>query len=198
MAIMEIIKESEINKHFFKDVVFVYPTETAYGLGVCALNEDLLDRIYKIKKRPKSKVFPLIAASLYQVQKYFYLSQEERNLADKYWPGPLTILLKPKRDFPKSLLGIDGRIGVRVSSNELARNLAKKCAEPIVATSANISGNANIYKIEKLIEEFKNFKYKPDLIVDGGDLAGDLSSTVVYVDDGTYNVLRQGDIELGD
>ncbi len=193
---MEIIKAKDINKYFFKDSIFVYPTETAYGLGACSLNENLLEKIYKIKQRPKNKVFPLIAASLSQVQTFFYLSKKERELADKYWAGPLTLLLRPKREFPKILLGLEGRIGVRVSSNPFAQLLSKKCAQPIVATSANLSGKTNLYKISDIIEEFENSKNQPDFIIDDGDLKEKSSSTIVMVEDESCKILRQGDIQI--
>lgn len=194
---MKILSLEDLKKINFKKEVFVFPTETAYGMGAACNQIKLLERILLIKKRPANKVFPVIAGSLTQAKQWFYFSKEEENLAKKYWPGPLTILLKPKKSLPIYLLGKDGRVGVRVSSGDVARKLARLAKCPIVATSANISGKGNSYDPRLIWEDFYQAKNQPDWLIDCGLLPENVSSTVVYVhNDGELEILRQGGIKL--
>lgn len=194
---MKILAISDLKKINFKKEIFVFPTETAYGMGAACDQLKLLEKILLIKKRPAHKVFPVIVNSLTQAKQWFVLSKEEAKLAKKYWPGPLTILLKPKKVLPIYLLGLDGRVGVRVSANVIARRLARFAACPIVATSANISGKGNSYDPRQIWQDFYKEKNQPDWLIDCGLLPENQSSTVVcYQDDGKMEILRQGGIKL--
>src|SRR3989338_1076856 len=85
---------SQYISHLCSGGVLIYPTETAYALGCDAANQKAVDLIFKIKKRPENKTLPLIADSLTMVKKYCRLSTAEERLAKKYWPGPLTLILR--------------------------------------------------------------------------------------------------------
>lgn len=194
---MKILPLDDLKKINFKKDVFVFPTETAYGMGAAADQLKLLERILLIKKRPANKVFPVIVSSLTQAKQWFSFSKEEEKLAKKYWPGPLTLLLKPKKSLPIYLLGKDGRVGVRVSGRDVARRLARLAGKPIVATSANLSGQGNSYDPRRIWEDFYKAKEQPDWLIDCGLLPENQSSTVVYChDDGELEILRQGGIIL--
>ncbi|HOX97353.1 MAG TPA: L-threonylcarbamoyladenylate synthase [bacterium] len=194
---MKILALADLKKINFKKEIFVYPTETAYGIGAACDQLPLLEKILLIKKRPAHKVFPVIASSFSQVKEWFYFSKEEERLAKKYWPGPLTILLKPKKNLPIYLLGQEGRVGVRVSGNVVARKLARLVKKPIVATSANLSGKGNSYDPRQIWEDFYQAKYQPDWLIDFGLLPENQSSTVLLChDDGRLEILRQGGVTL--
>jgi L-threonylcarbamoyladenylate synthase len=195
---MKILSLEDLKKINFKKEVFVFPTETAYGMGAACNQIKLLERILLIKKRPANKVFPVIASSLTQAKQWFVFSKQEEALAKKYWPGPLTILLKPKKSLPIYLLGKEGRVGVRVSGRDVARRLARLAKCPIVATSANLSGQGNSYDARRVWEDFYQAKHQPDWLIDCGLLPENQSSTVVHVhDDGELEILRQGGVALG-
>ncbi len=163
--------------------VIVYPTDTAYALGGFFDSPAVIKKIMKIKGRKDNK-FTLVASSLNQVQKYFRLNAMEKRLAKKYWPGPLS-------------LAINAKFAVRVPNNKLALDLAKKAGRPLIATSANLTGNKTIYSSGEVIKEFKNKKYQPDLIIDVGRLKKIKTSTIVKAKNGKMDLVRAGAIKVG-
>lgn len=182
--------------------VIIYPTETAYALGGDATCQKTVNLIFKLKKRPKNKSLPLIAGSLAMVKKYCRLSAAEERLARRYWPGPVTLILKIKRlknsqiKLSKGVVGKDGAIAIRVSSHPLARLLSQKLGRPIVSTSANLSGKKECYstkKIKKWINKLVNHKI---IILDSGYLPERRPSTIVQVKKGEAEVLRQGEMKI--
>lgn len=155
--------------------LFFYPTESFYALGADATNEKAIRELFRVKHREKNKPIALIAADLAQVKKFFVLSKAEERLAKKFWPGPLTILLTPKKIIAADALfgttptspsrfvrtghpssGRKGRyrIGVRVPNHAGARALAKQVGAPITATSANRSGQSPTKSFNKVKREF--------------------------------------------
>lgn len=170
--------------------VIVAPTETAYGLIADAMNPAAIKKIFLIKGRVKSKPLPLIAASLGMVRRFFFLNKRELALAKKYWPGPLTILLRPKKKFPIKLK----RVAVRVSSSPVAKIICLALSHPITATSANISGKKELYSDKSVTMEFSGRRYKPDFIFPGGRIPKRKPSTIVEASGNKIIILRQGEI----
>lgn len=156
----------------------VYPTDTAYALGGMFDSKKVTKNILAIKNRTDEK-FTLICSSLNQVKKFFKLDNFSLKLAKKYWPGPLSIVVSDK-------------FAVRVPANKLARILAQRAGKPLVATSANLSGNNNLYNSAKVIEEFEGRQYQPDLIIDAGILPKIKPSTLVKVEGLKVKVIRIG------
>ncbi len=175
----------------------VYPTETAYGLGADPFCLVAVKKIYQIKGRNFKKPLPLIADSYKTVEKYFFLTALEKNLAKRYWPGPLTILLKSKKQLTKlkDFFKVE-RIAVRVSSSKTACQLARGCKGLVTATSANISGAGECYSIVALKKQFDSSLYKPDLILDDGRLKKIRPSTMVIIEGRKISILRQGSLKL--
>ena len=176
--------------------VVAYPTETAYGLAADSFNSWAIKKIFKIKGRPESKPLPLIAASRSMVKKFFYLNKKEAMLAARYWPGALTLLLKPKKRFPKTLTSKAEKAAVRVSSSNVATALSKGLNRPITATSANVSGGSERYSAFAVSKEFAKRKHKPDMIMEGGILPRTKPSTIAEVHDEKIIILRKGPIKL--
>jgi L-threonylcarbamoyladenylate synthase len=191
--------------------VLVYPTETAYALGCDWTNERAKNKIYKIKGRRTSKKLPVIVADFKMAKKYGKFNAISEVLAKKYWPGPLTLVLKIKRSEinPPRFARFDelarraerGRVdrrsadlAMRISSHKIARSLAKRLGKPIVATSANISGQGHCYSVKEVLVQFKANKVKPDLILDVGRLKNIKPSTIVRVVGNQVKVLRQGPV----
>ncbi len=121
--------------------VIVYPTDTAYALGGIFDSKKVTQKILKIKNR-KDQKFTLIASSLKQVERFFKLNSAQKKLARKFWPGPLSIV-------------VSNRFAVRVPKNKIARSLARQAGKPIVATSANLSGQPTLYDSKKIIKQFQ-------------------------------------------
>lgn len=169
--------------------VIVYPTDTAYGLGGIFDSQEVKNKIYKIKIRPRKKLLPLIAADLKMVKKFFELKSINALLAKKYWPGAFSLILKNKKKNELS--------AVRIPNNKTARTLSKGVGYPIFSTSANLSGNSSLYKIKEVIAQFTDQKNKPDLILDASNLRKRKVSTIVKVKDEKIEVIREGAIKLG-
>ncbi|MGH8012895.1 MAG: L-threonylcarbamoyladenylate synthase, partial [Candidatus Binataceae bacterium] len=121
--------------------VVVYPTETVYAIGVDALSSAALERLFALKGREASKAVALITDSAASA---FSLASEvpasARVLAAAFWPGPLTLVLPARAGLPDALVGPEGGVGVRVSPNQVAIQLAARLGRPLTATSANPSG----------------------------------------------------------
>ena len=121
--------------------VVVYPTETLYALGCDAANAAACDRVIEIKARPEAKPLPLIIGGLQMLP----LVTDERpaaleQLAKAFWPGPLSILVKALPGLPAQLSDAEGYTSVRWSGHPFASELARRLKRPVVATSANVSG----------------------------------------------------------
>ena len=172
--------------------VIVFPTETFYGLGADALNPAAVDKILLLKGRNPDNPIPLIIADramLEEVVREF--PPAAQRLADRFWPGPLTLVLPAKARLPAPLLNRDGGVGVRVSSHPLARRLSRELGRPITATSANLSGRP---PARSIAEALTYFSEKLTVYLDGGALQGRKGSTVIEVREGKLRTVREGEI----
>lgn len=163
--------------------IVVYPTDTAYAIGCDFQNIRAVNRILKIKKRTK-KQFTLIAASQKQVEKFFPLSPCQRALAKKYWPGPLSIV-------------VSEQYAVRVPGESHARKIARAADTLLIATSANISGEKELYSLNPTTQPHRatticHLQQSTNAILDIGELPHRLPSTVVECHNGKIIVHRQG------
>lgn len=162
-----------------KGGIVIYPTESSYAIGCDFTNKKAVSRLFKIKKRPVSKHTIVIVDSLKTAKKYCKLNKNEIKLVKAFMPGPLTICAHGKnREF-----------NFRISSNEIANSLAKYAGVPIVATSANISNEPNIYDVNEL----KKFYGLVDLIINAGRLPKRKASTVVKLRK-NVEIIRKGAI----
>ena len=172
--------------------VVIFPTETVYGIGADATNEKAIKKIYKIKNRPKNN--PLIChfKDIASIKENFFFSEVEYKLAKKFWPGPLTLILKKKKSSKiKSILSNnEDYVGCRIPKNSIAKELLNNIDFPIAAPSANIYTKLSSTKIEHLSNEFKNQIF----ILDGGETSYGLESTVVKISNDTFQILRLGSI----
>ncbi|MFH1194040.1 MAG: L-threonylcarbamoyladenylate synthase [bacterium] len=182
--------------------VVVYPTETAYALGCDAANSRAKAKIFKIKNRPADKNLPIICATKKMAFDFFKFGKIERKLAKTYWPGPLSIIIKTKKQENKKTRKQE--IPVRVSSNKIARTISRGLGKPIISTSANISGKKTLYDAKKIAEIFSRQKNQPDLILDAGKLPEKKPSTIIKIvprsgipsrgKNGKIIILRKGEV----
>lgn len=179
----------------------VFPTETLYGLAALATDRAAVRKVYAIKCRPREKMLPVIVGSFAQAQKYFIFSRAELALERRFWPGPLTIVLKTRSKELAAAVGGD-RVAVRFSASHVAARLAILAGAPIIATSANISGKPGCFTLAAVRRQLcrgsgrdaQTRASSPDIFLDGGTLTRSLPSTIVRVRRGKIIILRKGRI----
>jgi len=170
----------------------VFPTETLYGLGADALNEAAVEEIFQLKGRDRSNPFPVLVADQEMLHTLVAeIPTTAQRLMDRYWPGPLTLVLPGRRNIPKPLCNPLGGVAVRISSQAIATLLVKGLGRPLTATSANPSGKEPARTLQVAKNYFAN---RVDVFVDGGTLTSKSGSTVVEVKEDSVKVIREGEI----
>jgi len=171
--------------------IVAFPTETVYGIGAHIFKEDALEKIYKLKNRPKDKGLIVHLGKIQDVLKVACDIPDEFYLLAKYFfPGPLTLVLKKKKEISK-LISNDKTIAVRMPDCKYTTRLIEYVKDPIVGTSANISDDKNPICIEDVISIFSN---KIDAVIDGGECPIKKPSTILDLTITPYRILRQGSI----
>ena len=170
--------------------VIAYPTETFYGLGADATNENAIRKIYDLKGRNFTNPISIIIACKENLTP---LVDEVPDCALKliktFWPGPLTVVFKASAQISPLLTAQTGKIGIRVSSNACAMAIARKLGGPLTATSANLTGAPECSTASEVIRQIGD---KIDAVVDGGKTAGGLGSTLIDVTAAPPQILREG------
>jgi len=174
--------------------VVAAPTETAYGLLADVVNKRAVAKVIKIKGRELQNPLPLVAANLAQVKKYARLNKLELKLANKFWPGPLTLVLKTNYKFPLGIRTKDGTIGIRVPGSRWLRKLLLVYGKPLVATSANLAGQKTLYNPKKVMKHLHDGGLK--YIVGQKSLLPKPTSTVARVVNNKIQILRAGAISV--
>lgn len=175
-----------------KGGVVVYPTETLYGIAVRALDKGAADKVFEIKGRPKNMPIPVLLRDIDMLGTVAEFNEKATELARKYWPGALTIIVKEKGVLPEVITAGTGKVAVRISRNSFVQSLFEHFDEPITSTSANISGGGNLTLIEDIKKAFEG---KVDLIIDSGNIPSSLGSTIVDVSVNPPQIIRAGDIK---
>jgi len=170
-----------------------YPTETLYGIGCIANNHEAIEKIYEIKKRDLEKNFTLLFKDFDMISKHCNIRDIERKLILHFSPGPFSILLEAKEDsiIDSRVINSNQRICCRISPHIFVKTLFKFIDFPIISTSANISGNKNIFLFKTIYNTFDNLV---DCIIDYGDINESLGSTIVKDTIGDLAIIREGDL----
>ncbi len=172
-----------------------FPTETVYGLGANALDASAAKKIYEAKGRPSDN--PLIV-HISELQDMEVLAREipekAYQLAEVFWPGPLTIILKKQDSVPGGTTGGLDTVAIRLPANQLARSLIAAAGVYVAAPSANLSGKPSPTKAEHVIKDMDG---KVDMIIDGGNATLGLESTIVDLTGINPVILRPGCITKG-
>ena len=174
----------------------VYPTETCYGLGCDATNEAAVNQIFAIKQRPLVKPLLVVGADAGMMMDYVEWGTTLEALANKYWPGPLTVVapIKVGVRLPTGIIGPANTLAFRVTSHPIAAEISRRLGKPIVSTSANLADLGSPYDGAAVIAMFQNSEPKPDIIIDAGELPYRSPSTIVKILNGKVAVLRQGEV----
>lgn len=163
--------------------IIAFPTETVYGLGANANDSTAIARLYKVKQRPIEKKLTTLISDKTDIEIYVdHLSLNAKKLIDMFWPGPLTLVLPCKGG---------GYIGLRMPKHKVINDLLEIAKMPIVAPSANISGQPPMTNALSVYEVFKN---KIDLILDYGNATIGKASTVIQLNNSEIDIVRHGAI----
>ena len=200
-----LIKEIDINKpdqdliSLFATMLadgktVIFPTETVYGLGANALDEDAATKIYQAKGRPSDNPLLVHVADKEDVYDLVEnIDDRAKLLMDKFWPGPLTIVFKKKAIIPDRTSGGLDTVAIRMPSDQVARDLIRQAGVPIAAPSANISGRPSPTKPEHIIRDRDG---RVDGILVGGPCDYGVESTIIDLSEDLAMVLRPGSITL--
>ncbi len=170
----------------------VFPTETVYGLGADATNPEAARAIFAAKGRPSDNPLIIHIAEPSEAEKYTYTNEVYYKLAERFMPGPLTVILTARECIPTETRAKLPTVAVRCPENEIARALIRKAGVPIAAPSANLSGTPSPTKASHVIDDMLG---RVDVIIDGGDCDFGLESTIVKIEpDGSLTLLRPGKI----
>lgn len=173
-----------------KGGLVAFPTETVYGLGADALDERASAKIYGAKGRPSDNPLIVHIADWEDIYKIAAdIPREAKLLADKFWPGPLTMVLKKSEQVPLTTTGGLSTVAVRMPDHAIARGLIRAGGGYVAAPSANTSGRPSPTKAQHVAEDMDGVI---EMIIDGGDVSIGLESTIVDLTEGVPTILRPG------
>src|SRR5215471_355863 len=170
------------------DLVMGMPTDTFYGLAADPLNLRAVERVYEIKSRSRHKPLSLLIESTDQAEELAKpLPEEFYALARRFWPGPLTLIVKAASRLPLKVTANTGNVALRVPAAEIPLAVVRAAGIPITATSANLSGAVECTTAEQVRDQLQD---RISIIVDGGASPRSALSTIVHFDEnGSWRVL---------
>ncbi len=172
--------------------IVAFPTDTVYGLGALAFDNDAIQSIYTAKDRPIEKAIPILIGDLSDLEKIAdNIPDMALRFAARFWPGPLTCIVPKKQTLPLAV-SATATVAVRIPDHVDALALLR-AAGPMAVTSANISGGPNPSTAQEVYEQLKD---RIPLILDGGKTQGGVPSTLVDCSGEKPLILREGPISL--
>ena len=175
-----------------KGGLVVYPTETVYGLGCDPFNIEAVKRVFEVKGE-RRKPPPILASSISHVEKIAYMSQAGKKVAEKFWPGPLTLVFPKKLVLPDIATCNLDSVGVRIPKHNVALQLISLSNGLLIGTSANRTGEKPPRDIH---EATRQLKEEVDIFLDGGPTTLGKPSTVADLTSKKPRILREGPITL--
>jgi L-threonylcarbamoyladenylate synthase len=157
--------------------VLAMPTDTVYGLAASLSHPDAIDRIFSVKNRDRTKPLPILVSSTEALEHLVPdLDPDVSLLLDEYWPGPLTVVVRPAVRLPAQVVAADGTVGIRLPNHQLAIELIERAGGAIACTSANVSGDDPERTANDVLATLGSLI---DAVIDGGIAPGGVSSTVI-------------------
>jgi len=169
----------------------ILPTDTIYGIAADANSDSAIQKIYNLKKRSKKKPIAIFLKNIIEIEKNFILNDLEREIIQKYIPGAITIILRPKKNnkFSKLLNQNNDSVAVRIPNHKFCLKLLNEFSGPIAISSSNVSGQKEINNINLLEKQFNN---DVDLIIEGELGKKQIASTIIKIENNEVKILRQG------
>jgi L-threonylcarbamoyladenylate synthase len=172
--------------------VVAHATETCYGLAVDIFQKAAVQKLYRLKKMDLAKPVSVLVRDLDEAQRYGVFSEKALDLARRYWPGALTLVLPRTALLPEWINPGHPTIGLRVSPNKKTRQLLEAFSGPLTTTSANVHGQPETYKVEDFLAQ----GLVPDAVLNSGQIGQTPPSTLVEVLGEDVKLLRQGALRL--
>ncbi len=189
-SLKEVVKGLRVGK------LIAFPTETVYGIGTNAYNKDSIGRIFQIKKRPTFDPIIVHILNNYQLEKVASnIPEEAWKLAERFWPGPLTLVLKRHPDIPANVSANLNTIAVRIPKHNIASLLLELSKVPIAAPSANLFARPSSTTAKHVLDDLNGLI---DYVIDGGSCQIGIESTVVDLTKEKPVILRPGGINFDD
>ena len=170
--------------------VIIFPTDTVYGMGGRIDDIEALQKIYKLKRRPKEKRLAVLCASIEDIDKIAYLTEDAVKLINEYMPGGLTVILKTKEEFCNEF--IFETIAVRIPNHELALRILRENG-PMATSSVNVSGSVPLNDYIDIVKKFGNdvlYVY-PNAVISQNE-----SSTIVDLSKNGCTLIREGNLKF--
>lgn len=179
----------------------IYPTETVYGIGADATNQEAVDKLLAYKSRREGKPLSIAVTDLKMASQYVELNDQAKQIYQKFLPGPVTVVSKAKNNTAKGVASEFNTLGIRIPDHPLILKIVEQFGKPITSTSANASGKKRPYQISDILDNLSQTqKDKLDLILDAGTLPPQEPSTVIDTTTSTPLTVRgkstQADLEL--
>ncbi|MBE7038054.1 MAG: threonylcarbamoyl-AMP synthase [Ruminococcaceae bacterium] len=195
----KIVKSNDLNdaaKCLQNGGTVVFPTETVYGLGADALNEEAIEKIYKAKGRPSDNPLIIHIADINDIYKITKnISDDAKKIMEKFWPGPITMIFEKADIVPNKVTAGLNTVAVRFPSNETAQKLIKLSTRYVAAPSANISGSPSPTSLKYVCDDMVG---RVDFIIDGGNCDVGIESTILDVSGDEFKILRPGAVTYED
>lgn len=175
-----------------QDGVVIFPTDTVWGLGCSASSSTAIKKLYQIKKREPEKPTAILVGSLAQAKEYGIFNSIAEELAQKHWPGALTLIVKATDKVPIEIMGPDHTVGIRFPNFAFVQQLTSLLGSGLTTGSANFSGNNPPLKKEELDSQLVE---KVDAVFEG-ECGGQPPSTIVNCTKPELHIIRQGGIQI--
>lgn len=182
---------ADVGKIVSNGGVVVFPTDTLYGLGCDPKNRLAVNKIFSLKKRA-DKPLPVLCSSIDEVVKLIDLGKVGKLIADRFWPGKVTIVSKLlAKNLPEELTARRKQLGVRIPNHDCSLNLIKNSGGSLVGTSANISGYPPPESFDEIIRIFGEV----DAIISCDEPSSRIQSTVIEITDDSFKIIREGAVK---
>lgn len=189
------LNKKDINKvaSLFNDnKLIAFPTETVYGLGIIATSNENFNRLVEVKHRSPNKPFTLMISNILQVKDIIEINDLAKKILELFTPGPLTLILRTKKDVPQFLDLGTGFIGIRIPNDQFILDVINIVNKPLLVPSANPSDLPPATNKE---EVYNYFKENIDYIVEG-DIKSNIPSTIIKVDGNEVTLIREGELKF--
>jgi len=183
----------EASKVVKKGGLVVYPTDTVYGLGCDPFNVRAVKRIFKVKGERKHKPLPILASDIECIEKIAYINEKARKIAERHWPGPLTLVVPKKAALPNIVTCGLASVGVRIPNHPVAAQLISLCNGLLVGTSANKTGGKSPKTAREATEQLGE---QVDVVLDGGPTPLGKESSIIDLTSKKPKMLREGPVKL--
>ncbi len=172
--------------------IVILPTDTVYGIAADAFNDEAIKKIYKLKNREFSNPCNILVSNINMIRSAVKeISKEEERIIKKFFPGALTIIFDKNKNISDVITANKKTVGIRIPDNKFLIEVINEFGRPIVATSLNLAGKESMVNLDNLSNDFKE---KADLIVDEGNTKGGIASTIIKINSGKVEILREGPI----